>query len=348
MRYYDIRILNTDNSEVKRWTTETPSGGNNPAALKVYLDIPANNMNSPAGIPIVRIWGISYKDLVFTSNIVGKRIVVRGGMSKGLPLANPDQQAILTSGLVFKAFGNWQGNEITLDIIITPNATTNSQPANIVFNWPYNNPNLAPYGPVPPNISFTQAVTSSLQNAYKGYEVTGSFSDLLTPIQSSISYYRTLHSFAYYVYQLSLSRSTIPNYLGANIYIRGKTFVLYDGTKQLTAAPKQISFLDFIGNPTWLELNVMQFKVVMRGDLEIGMQIQLPQRSNALNTVQSFSSFKDEITFQGIWTISKIRHVGQSRATGADNWVTIVDCTPLVPSANSIEQFLGNPLEAVP
>lgn len=73
---------------------------NNPTALQVELDIAV----SPTAAPNVgqgvwcRVWGIPLQTVLTANQFTNKQIQVFGGMSAGLPLANPNEQGLLVQG----------------------------------------------------------------------------------------------------------------------------------------------------------------------------------------------------------------------------------------------------------
>lgn len=341
MRFYNIIIQDTQGKLLRQYTSSTGSGanagtsnvGDNPNALRVHLDITQNNFNTLGGaLGIVRIWGINYEDISAANDFNQAIITVYVGMSKGLPLADPSQQGIIIQGSIFQCFGNWQGNEVTIDFVISSLNSTASAPANIVLDWKK-------------NTSLTTAVSNSLTTAYPGYKVYGEFDPTIIANQDTTAFYPTLASFSKAVYTFSKSKNVNPIYPGANITIYGKGFFLFDGTKTFqesiggtskSSKYFQINFTDLIGNATWIDNAVMQFKTVMRGDLSVGMEISMPKGSNILNQTNTFTTFKQNVNFQNNFRIFSIRHVGDSRQAGADSWVTIVDCN-LLKTANVLE-----------
>jgi hypothetical protein len=57
---------------------------------------------------------------------------LRGGMSKGLPLANLGQQGLIAQGIIWQAFGNWTGTNQTPELIMQGSANPD---APISFDW---------------------------------------------------------------------------------------------------------------------------------------------------------------------------------------------------------------------
>lgn len=68
----------------------------------------------------VKVWGIPLSMISQAKNLAFKKIKVYGGFQRALPLANPKQAALLVQGYISQAFGNWQGTDMSLDLIVSP------------------------------------------------------------------------------------------------------------------------------------------------------------------------------------------------------------------------------------
>lgn len=337
MRYYEIIIQkNTPagNAEagqpLKYYSTLNANRSNNPSALRVCFDILSADFNQMgADFGIVQVYGVSYADIASTADYNGQLITVYAGMSKGLPLANQSQNGIIYKGVIFACFGNWQGTEVCLQFTMQSLINTNEVPANIILNWEKGK-------------QLTDAVKRSLNAAYPTYSVVGEYNPAIVAPQDTVAFFPTLASFSEAIKKVSKLANVSDTYAGAAIALEQKQFLLFDGTKTYQEAVsknntvkqdtkyKQILFNDLIGNATWQQTNIMQFKCVMRADLKIGMEIIMPKGTNILNpgaNVRPEVTFKNTINFPGIFQISQIRHLGDSRQASADSWVTIVDCT---------------------
>ena len=133
-----------------------------PNALQVELDIAV----SPTAAPNVgqgawcRVWGIPLQTVLTANQFTDQQIQVFGGMSAGLPLANPNQQGLLVQGTVLPALGNWTGVNMYIDFYITPGTLGNPTvpgAANIVHNQPAQQP-------------LSTAVKNALQTAFPGFK----------------------------------------------------------------------------------------------------------------------------------------------------------------------------------
>lgn len=313
MRAYFIRVTaKGDPSKVLAlYTSFNPDGTTNGRALQVEFDIPVSNFGDLVAGANLKIYGVNFADITAAANLNDADITVYGGMAKGLPLANPAQAGIIMSGSIFQCWGNWQGREISLEMVVYAKGGTNDAPVNLSFTWLK-------------GVTLGDAVTQALKIAYPGAPVTGSFSPSLVYTEDQPFAYKTLSQFCAKVQEVSKVIIPDPAYIGAQIVQQGAGFRLYDGT--VKPAPKYISYLDFIGQPTWLDAGTMQFRTVLRADLNVGDTVQLPRTSNVINTAASLSRFRDTGAFQGVFTIRNIRHIGSSRQTNAEAWMTVCDC----------------------
>ena len=329
MRYYDIRLYDGANptaaNEISQYTSVSDSGGFDPTALRVDFDISAYNSSTPAGLSFIRIYGVNYQDMAQGNNLnptlngPGAKVVMKGGMYKGLPLADPSQQGVLLSGNVYQAFGNWQGNEISLDLIVAPPYGSFTKPLNISFTWNMGEP-------------LEQIVRKTLLQAFptlSSSDITGSFSPDLIAVTDMNYYYQNVEQFASWVATVSKTINVDPNYLGAQIVQTPNGFHLYDSNTTSGLPVKQLSFVDFIGNATWQGFGQINFKTVLRGDLAVGQVIAMPPQANIVNAVNSYTQFRDNISFKNNFIISRLRHVGSSRQASGDSWCTVVDAVLL-------------------
>lgn len=309
MRFYEINFYDPDTGvQIGPSITTMPKGVFDPNYLNIELDIPVVEMAVPAGSAFVRIWGISIAAIAQGFNFNGLRIAVFGGMSKGLPLANPKQQGLLLQGVVQNAFGNWQGTTQTLDMIVQFDGGTIDEEKNLVLAWGA-------------GTKLADAIRATLAIAFPGYSANINISDNLVLGHDAPGYYQTIGQFASYVKQASQDILG-TDYQGVSITIRDKTFYVYDGTTETT--PTKIAFIDLIGQPTWLSLFQINFKTAMRGDIAVGDYIQMPPGQSMLSQ-KSYSQFKQGSVFTGIFQVDKVRHVGNARQPTADTWVTVFD-----------------------
>jgi hypothetical protein len=323
---------------VKHWTSH-PNGllqPPDPGALKVEIDVFNVGQGTPLPGSFVRIWGISLDDIGRASDLNGCDLVLRGGMGKGLPLANPNQAGILIEGHVQQAFANWVGTTMTLDLLLVAGTISSGTGAavNAAVHWPPNTP-----------------MSTMLQNLLLQLFPGGTF--LINISQNLVLPYLEKH-FAGTLQQLGqyltdISRRIVntgpagqgawntPNnsqsaYPGVQMVVEGSTVRVVDGT--VASTPKTIVISDLVGQPTWIAPSTIQVNLVMRGDLHVGDFITLPP-TRAIVTAASQSQQsqqRQDIIFQGTFMITKIHDVGNYKDPGPLSWVTVVDAFILVNS----------------
>lgn len=314
MRYYSIKIYDPVTNETRlEYSTQFKDGSNNPRPLRVVFDIPFYNASKSAGMAYVKIYGVSYPEITQSSNFNNCLIEIRAGMAKGLPLADPNQQGIILLGKVFQAFGNWQGTEITLDLIVEPRDNSGTTPLNLTLNWNKGE-------------TLDVSVKKALKVAYprEGFSVEGKFdSRLISTTDQNVGTFYTVAQLGAALERLSKSVILDINYYGAQITQTNEGFYLYDNSVE--SSSKLLSYNDFIGNATYNDYQQINFKLVMRADLTVGDYITMPKQSNIANSRASFTQYRDNISFSNDFIINQIRHVGDSRQASADSWCSVID-----------------------
>jgi hypothetical protein len=324
MRYYRIEIAPADSAPTTSGGVETVivtpplvftsllgSGAPNPGALNVLLDVPAYFYAAPDGQASVQIWGIGLDQISQAANLNGRLCAVYAGMSKGLPLANPKQAGLIVQGTINQAFGNWINTDQTLDLILTPRVGSPNDPSNIVLNWPK-------------GTQLSAAIQSALSTAFPNLTPKISISPNLVLSNDEWGFYPSLQEFAAYV--KSVSKNIIGGtYPGVDIAISESTFVVSDASTPKT--PTLLAFQDFIGQPTWIDPATIQFKMVMRADLALGDFVKFPP-ALATQSPSSASRFVNpKLTFQGVFLLTSVRHVGNFRQSDAASWVTVFEAS---------------------
>ncbi len=350
MRYYKIKITNPKTGQIIRPAyfensliasnpavegsgadasyTSYIDGINIPNALNVEIDIPVAPYAIPQPNSWLRIWGVGLSELSQATDLQDCNISIYAGMKKGLPLAKPEQSRLpIVEGKIFQPFGNWIGTAMTLELGIQPATGTVAQPINIVLDW-RSGKQLGP------------AIKQALRTAFPRLnppEV--HISDRLVAPNDQIAPYATLTALAQYVQAFSKDRLYAGirpmaggEYPGVKITIRGKTILVYDGTKDFGIAtfssPIEIAFEDLIGQPTWLAPNVINFKTVMRSDLGVSDYIKMPAslitpfvQTTPAAAYSNVPSRKSS-TFKGKFWIQSVHQFGNFRQADAASWVT--------------------------
>jgi hypothetical protein len=316
VRYYDITVSHSKTGAVYKQWTSYPGGNPDPAALNVLFDIPTAPYATPVGMQSLTIEGISLKDLTEAQNFAGMQVTLKGGMGGGLPLENPKQAGLLAKAQIFQAFGNWVGTDMRLDFILIPSLYTHHKKGPFSLTWT-------------PGMDLSTALKNTLSIAYPGMPISMNISSSWVASHDQSHACDTMTALA-----LHIHNATSGNKIGpVNISIQNGKILVYDGT--YVAPSVQLQFNDFIGQPTWIDVDTMQFKTVMRADLQMGSRVLMPAGyQNApgfiVTSAQSFpSSEKYKSTFTQAFEIIKMRQLGNFRSSDSGEWATIFNAVQL-------------------
>jgi|ERR1700744_289717 len=320
MRYYDISITKEGVSKpIRQWTSH-PNGVFDPGALNVEFDVPVTTYGTPTGGQTVTIEGVALSDLLQAQQFAGMNLLLKGGMQAGLPLANPKQSGVITAANIFQSFGNWEGTEMTLDMVLYPAQYTLDQPGNIVLNWTA-------------GTQLSAALKQALSTAYPDMPLQINISNRIVQNHDEIHRCSTLEQLAQVILGITQNNFLGSDYAGVQISIQGGQIIVADST--WTPNTVQLAFIDFVGQPTWIDVNIMQLKLVMRADLQLGSIIKMPQGLQdapgiVLTSSASLpSNLKYKSSFQGNFSVVELRQIGNFRATDGASWVTVANCTPI-------------------
>jgi len=337
-RYYNLTITAPGGSQpFRQWTTNpqasgvgAPSSPNtqqtvyDPAALNVIFDLIIQAADQPSGYQNITVEGVPLSDLQQAIGWTGYQVELQAGMTAGPPLANPQQRGTILKGQIYQAFGNWVGTDMTLDLVISGTAFTLDSPGNFNFNRQ-------------PGQPLAEAIQSTLNTAMSGVTQNVSISSQLVVQRTEPGTYGSLTEFATMIRETTkgVLGSTYP---GVTVALQSGQLYVFDGTTPAQNS-MQFAFTDFVGQPTWINQNLMQVTTVLRGDLQIGGSVKMPQGLQdapgiVTTTAASMpSSLKYQSAFQGAFTIQGIRHVGNLRAPDAREWVSIFNCFPTTPTS---------------
>ncbi|HDR9834288.1 TPA: hypothetical protein QDC51_001042 [Burkholderia multivorans] len=244
-------------------------------------------------------------------------MTMKGGMQAGLPLANPKQAGLIAAGQIWQSFGNWEGTEMTLDFVLNPALYTLDEPGNIVLNWTA-------------GMTLAQALKQTLSVAYPTMPALINISDKLVQTHDEVHRCSTLEQLAQLLIEVTQGNFLGSDYAGVQVTIQAGQIVVYDSTYKPNTV--QLAFTDFVGQPTWIALNVMQVKLVMRADIQLGSELLMPQGLQntpgiVLTSSSSLpSSLKYKSAFQGKFSVIELRHIGNFRALDGASWATIANC----------------------
>lgn len=341
-------------TSIKSGMSVSSYGSVNPNAQRITMDVPVTVLHLPGGNPFIRVWGIGLQEIAQASNLNYATISLYGGMGAGLPLASPGQAGLLAQGSVWQSFGNWVNSDMTLDLYMyaggsspssdqttgNPNSSTsniapstNEQPANIIFQWKAGDSLVTP-------------LVNSLSQAFPQYKIQGSVDTrLVWKGSTATGFWAKLTQFADYINKKSLDiisgyapntkDSTQSNYYpGVTISLQKNIFTITDGST--ITQPKQLSFYDLVGQPTWVQINKVQVTCILRADITVNDYVTLPKgigtitsgsgsQFNALNSGNTYSTLRNNSIFSGTFQVLSVRHVGDNRSNDATGWITVLD-----------------------
>ena len=335
MRYYDIQLYRPGETAIAKrqdgtlyqWTSHPKIGSQlapDPGALHVILDSYVYSYDAAEQQTILQIWGPNFQDLMQASNFTGWTVKIYGGFQSGLPLNNPAQAGLLIVGTVFQCFGNWQGTDMTLDFVIVLAGALASQDTNISFFWAA-------------GTSLQSAVSTCLKAAFPDANVTFNISPKLVLPNDEHHVCSSLTNLAQYLRPLTQQIVGGSNYPGVMIVQSGQDITVTDNT----TAPKagSIAFQDFVGQPTWIANQTIQFANPMRADLTVGGVVTLPtglvggmgtpygSPGAVVTTSASQPQARQSSSFSGQFTIVSVHHLGAYRQPDGQSWITVINAT---------------------
>jgi hypothetical protein len=230
---------------------------------------------------------------------------------------------------VFQAFGNWEGTDMRLDLIVYPSRHTIDDPGNFILFWNAGQ-------------TLAEALKGTLSTVYRGIPITTNIGDNLVLDYPEAHYCATLEELSALV--SDISRDVFRQEV--KVTIQAGKIVIYDTSYKPN--PIQIDFTDLVGQPTWLQQGVMQMKTVMRADLQVGSIIRMPAvqlqgKSTIFPNAPGFtttyastglsanggglsSTDKNSLTFANNFQVTELRHLGCFRSPSGEDWVTVFNC----------------------
>lgn len=307
MRFYDLQITDPTSGKTTFSAGSYPNGTYDPGALNVIFDLLVYPQATPMGASTILIEGIDPALLTNAQQFAKQQVTFKGGMGQGLPLANPAQQGLLAQGEVFQVFANWIGTEVNLALVLIPSSYTLANPGNIVLNWTS-------------GTSLSTALQNTLKAAYPKASVQMNIADTVLSHDEKHNA-STLSGLATLLNDITTT--------GVQIVINGNTIQVYDNTYK--PGPKQLVFTDFVGQPMWIQPNVIQIFTVLRGDIQMGDILQMPQGyvnlpgfvQTTANAQPSLNNYKSAM--QGNFIVQAIRHIGNLRQPNGNAWTTVIN-----------------------
>jgi hypothetical protein len=180
------------------------------------------------------------------------------------------------------------------------------------------------------NQSLASAIQKTLSTAFPNLKMKIAVSPQLKLNYQDSGVYQNLEQYAAYILNLSRSIKGAKNYLGVHMSVNNGTMNIWDGTG--FSASTNLSAIDLIGQPTWINVNVVEVKVVMRAHLSLGDEIKIPSGTlinfagaTAIIGGLQTSKQRSNVTFEDIpIKITKITHIGDFRNPDGNYWCTVI------------------------
>jgi hypothetical protein len=165
--------------------------------------------------------------------------------------------------------------------------------------------------------------------------------------------YQSLEQFSGYINSLSQSIFGTKAYPGVHMSSFNNTINVWDGSSAVGNG--EISYLDLVGQPTWLDINTVSIKVVLRGGLHIGYDVSLPQTlvgfsgpDSVLPGSAAASDQRTHVSLPGLYKIWKILHIGDFRNPDGASWTTNIEAKVLGSVNAAIPPETETPAESKP
>lgn len=336
MRYYRIEITDKDGNYIKdvrgqnigpfesstsplSYTSPTPTKQpkSNGGALHISFDFPviACDLNVTGGA--LTLYGLPATMLNQSVNLYLANIRVFAGFQNGLPLATSQAQRIpprmIVSGQIWNAYGNWQGVEQTLNLVVNASEQydDDGNPLELTYKGTKGE-------------KLSDVIVRMMKGKFKKKAIRVDINPdiVLSESETGITY-SSISDFAFALKENSKSQDV-------DIAVTPDTIVVYD--RQAHGNSVTIAGWDLIGQPTWIDFNTVSFKIPMRGDISIADRVTLPRSLTsgpagvlALSNNSRNKAFMNNSFFTGDFQVKSVRHVGDFRNPSGDAWVTIVE-----------------------
>jgi hypothetical protein len=207
---------------------------------------------------------------------------------------------------IFQSYGNWIGAEQYLDLIFFSNSFVPD--AAIAFGVKAGTPVI-------------DMITQTLNAYFPECTVVPNIKALLTFSAPEAGFYRDLTAFGQYVTERTqkMGAQSTGNqfYPGVFMRLRSATMQIYvyDTSKQNF----NIDFKDLIGQPTWIDQATVNFKTVLRADIDVGNSITFPldvQQPFAITAVPPApgAAASSKTAFQGRFLVNKVHYFANFRS----------------------------------
>jgi hypothetical protein len=179
-----------------------------------------------------------------------------------------------------------------------------------------------------PNVPLKNAVQETLSRAFPKASINMLISSALKLAYQDAGMYQSMPQYAKYVNKLSQSILGPNKYLGINFSANSNKLNVWDGTQPVSTG--DISYLDLIGQPTWIDMFQVNIKVVLRAGLQIGSHLTLPptlMTTGAGSFAPNVPEQKKNLAFSGDFIVTRVLHIGDFRNPDGSSWCTNYEAT---------------------
>jgi hypothetical protein len=172
-----------------------------------------------------------------------------------------------------------------------------------------------------PNMPLSGAIQQTLSTAFPSAGTSISISSLLKLAYQDAGVYQNLEQYSKYLNKLAGSILGIKNYIGVQFSSYNNTIHVWDGTTPITQG--QISVVDLIGQPTWIEFNKINIKTVLRADIHCGSYVTLPPTLTGLTEGAIIAGAPEQKTvtsFNGVFVVWRVLYIGDFRNPDGAGW----------------------------
>lgn len=189
-----------------------------------------------------------------------------------------------------------------------------AMPLNLIHDWQ-------------PNTPLMQAIQKTLSTAFPSAKLVINISPQLMLQYQDAGVYQNINQYAAYLYKIS--RAILgAQYYGVHISSHNDTIYVSDKPAQSIT----LTAYDFIGQPTWIKPNVIEAKVVMRGNV-VPQYTQVTIPAGTLLNVSQGAIIPlgtnvpqvTHITMEGMTGLCvQVNHIGDFRNPDGNYWCTVI------------------------
>ncbi|MXV36842.1 MULTISPECIES: hypothetical protein [unclassified Saccharibacter] len=339
MRYYNLCIYSpgTDPSSQpvlqfasttapkRPGTPQSVPGGSptdpfDPGALDIsfrFTQASLSKAEGSTGGAFVTIKGVDITTINQASNLVNHTLILKAGMSKGLPLSNPNQVGTILHGTIQSSLGNWSGTEMDITFFVSSYQAPELDPTQIsyIFHCPRGK-------------SVKEMIKQTTFPAPHKPSIVFKAKEEPIALHDFIGCYTSFK-------ELCVGYGDCWKQMSGNpltVHISGQTITFLD---QFYERPiKKIDFNDLMGQPTWNGKNDITVTCPLRGDIQIGDLISLPSTTNYLGkysgqfSAQKQTLPKNSSLFSGTFEVTDISYLGSFREKDGQQWQSAITCNP--------------------